>query len=242
MIKRLFPAALIAGLSAGLVISLAQAIFIIPLIDFAEFLEIGGRADDYVPPKGFMAIALSDVERFLNTLSFDVLTGVAFALIMAAGIVFHGRAITWKQGILWGLGGWAAFALAPAIGQPPAPPGVAYVDLEARQLWWWLTVSCTSLGLVMLVFIGDWAGECGRLLDGGWRNAWWPKVVGAGLIIFPHVLGAPENSAISTDTGTAGADMVRDFAFYSLTSTLAFWVIIGIILGAVLGRGAGDKN
>ncbi len=237
MIKRLFPAALMAGLSAGLAVSLLQAIFIIPIIDFAEFLEIGGRPADYVPPNGFMAIALSDPERFLNTLSFDVLTGIAYALIVGAGIVFYGRAITWKQGILWGLGGWAAFALAPAIGQPPAPPGAAYIDLEARQLWWWLAVSCTSLGLVLIVFIGDWAGECGPA--GGVRNAWWPKVVGAGLIIFPHVLGAPEGSA---GASTAPDYLVQDFAFYSLASTFVFWLTIGAINGIVLGRASPDKN
>ncbi len=237
MTKLLFPAALIAGLSAGLVVSLAQAIFIIPLIDFAEFLEMGGRAVDYFPPEGFMAIALTDPERFLNTLAFDALTGVAFALIMAAGIMFHTRPTSWKQGILWGLGGWAAFALAPAIGQPPAPPGTAYVDLEARQLWWWLAVSCTSLGLVLVVFIGDWAGECG--LAGGWRNAWWPKVVGAGLIIFPHVFGAPESTP---STSTVPAELIRDFAFYSLASTFVFWLIIGAVNGAVLGRASPDKN
>ena len=237
MIKRLFPAALIAGLSAGLMISLLQAIFIIPLIDFAEFLEMGSRAADYVSPNGFMAIALSDPERFLNTISFDALTGVAYALIMGAGILFHGRDITWKQGILWGLGGWAAFSLAPAIGQPPAPPGAPYVDLEARQLWWWLAVSCTSTGLVMVVFIGNWAGECGPA--GGWRNAWWPKVVGTGLMAFPHVMGAPEKGA---GASTAPDYLVQDFAFYSLASTFAFWLIIGVINGAILGRASPDKN
>ncbi len=236
MTKLLFPAALIAGLAAGLAVSLAQAVFIIPLIDFAEFLETGGRAVDYVAPDGFMAIALADPERFLNTLAFDALTGVAYALIMGAGIIIHARPTDWKQGILWGLGGWAAFALAPAIGQPPAPPGAAYVDLEARQLWWWLAVSCTSTGLVLLVLIGDWAGECGNAQ--GWRNAWWPKVLGFGLIVFPHVLGAPENSA----TGTAPAELVGDFAFYSLTSTFAFWMIIGVVLGAMLGRDVGPRG
>lgn len=233
MTKRLFPAALMAGLTAGFVISLTQVAFLLPIIDYAEFLEMGARSVDYVAPSGPFAIAFSDPARLLGTFSFDVITGVAFALLLGAAMVFHGRDIDWKKGLAWGLGGWAAFSLAPSIGLPPAPPGSAYVDLADRQLWWWLCVSSTSLGLVLVVFIGDWAGDCGW--QGGWRNGWWPKVVGAGLVIFPHVFGAP----LSSGTGFVPHETAFKFALISMGGTFLFWLCLGGVMGFMLGQKSG---
>lgn len=231
MIKRLFPATLIAGLAAGIVVSLTQVIFLLPLMDFAEFLEIGARSQDYVPPKGIFALAASNPERLLGTFAFDALTAIAFAMMLGGAIIISAKPISWKSGLIWGLGGWFAFSLAPAIGQPPSVPGAAYVDLAARQLWWWFAVSSTSVGLVLLVFIGDWAGECG--IWAGVRKAWWPKVVGATLILLPHIYGAPQSTQMAANIPP---ELIRDFAFYSLVGTLAFWETMGAVLGFMLGR------
>jgi predicted cobalt transporter CbtA len=38
-----------------------------------------------------------------------------------------------RRGLLWGLGGFAALHLAPAVGLPPELPGMASADLAARQ-------------------------------------------------------------------------------------------------------------
>ena len=235
MTKRLFPAVLIAGLAGGIVVSILQAMLLAPLMDFAEFLEMGARAEDYVAPKGIFTIAFSNLEMAINTFAFDTLSALAFALIMAAGILFQGRNISFKIGLVWGLFGWFAFSLAPALGQPPAPPGSAYIDLEARQLWWWLCVASTSMGIVLLVFIGDWAGECG--IQAGIRNGWWPKVAGAVLVLLPHIIGAPESPQQGLNIPP---NLSRDFALYSLISTFAFWQTIGGVLGFMLGRG--DKK
>ncbi|MDH3335781.1 MAG: CbtA family protein [Rhodospirillaceae bacterium] len=236
MTKRLFPAVLIAGIAGGIIVSILQAILLAPLMDFAEFLEMGARPEDYVAPKGIFALALSNPEMTLNTFAFDALGGVSFALIIGAAMVFQNRAISLKTGFIWGLFGWFAFSLAPALGQPPALPGSAYIDLEARQLWWWLCVASTSVGIVLLVFIGDWAGECG--IKAGIRNGWWPKVVGAVLVLLPHILGAPESAQQDSNIP---AHLSRDFALYSLISTFVFWQTIGGALGFMLGREGKNK-
>jgi len=236
MTKRLFPAILISGVAGGIVVSIMHAALLAPLMDFAEFLEMGARVEDYVAPQGIFTIAISNLEILLNTFAFDTLTGLAFALIIGAGMVFQGRPVNLKTGLIWGFFGWFAFSLAPAFGQPPMPPGAAYVDLEARQIWWWLCVASTSAGIVLLVFIGDWGGEC--TIQAGIRNGWWPKVVGALLVLLPHIIGAPESTQTASNIP---AHLLRDFAFYSLISTFCFWQTIGGALGFMLGRGGQDE-
>jgi Probable cobalt transporter subunit (CbtA) len=60
--------------------------------------------------------------------------------------------VNWRQGLIWGLGGFVAFNLASALGLPPDLPGTEVASLEARQIWWLATVVLTSVGLAMLVF------------------------------------------------------------------------------------------
>ena len=46
-----------------------------------------------------------------------LLTAIGFALLLAAALALTGGA-GWHRGMLWGLGGYAAFVLAPSIGLP----------------------------------------------------------------------------------------------------------------------------
>ena len=216
MLWRLIVAALSAGLAAGCVVLLAQMASVLPLIHLAEHLETGAPLAAYAPPEGLFAIALSDPERLLGTFAFDVLGGVAFALIVGAAMSYSPKPLNWRTGLVWGLAGWAAAALAPAISQPPLPPGVTFVDLEDRQLWWVATVVATIAGLALAAFSPLKA----------------MKALGAVLLVAPHLVGAPGGA---DDLATIPGDLARDYALASLMSTFLFWMTLGAVAGHLLG-------
>lgn len=219
MMRRVLTAALLAGLVAGLVVSLAQTALVLPLIHLAEYLETGGAMTAYGAP-GPLAIVLDDPLRFAGTAAFNVMGGVAFALLTAAAMTAAGRPLGWLHGLAWGLAGWAVASLAPAISQPPLPPGSTFVDLEARQVWWLATVAVTALALALAVF----------------AQAKPLKALGFALLLAPHLLGAPG----TPEDVMAAPFVARNFALASLASTLAFWLVLGGMLGHLLpGAGKG---
>src|SRR6202030_4532419 len=61
------------------------------------------------------------------------LTSVGFALLLVGAYAVSGRAVDAREGLLWGIAGFAAFALAPAFGLPPELPGSVAADLVARR-------------------------------------------------------------------------------------------------------------
>ena len=84
--------------------------------------------------------------------------------------------ITAANGVLWGLAGFVAFQLAPAFGLPPELPGMPAADLVARQIWWWATALATGAGL----------------LRASPDSATGPAIgVAAVLMLLPHIIGAP---------------------------------------------------
>ena len=79
-------------------------------------------AAEWEPENGF--------ERSAYTLAADLLTGIGFALLLAAGLTLRGGDAGWHDGLFWGLAGFAAFTLAPGMGLPPELPGS-----EAGRCW-----------------------------------------------------------------------------------------------------------
>ena len=69
------------------------------------------------------------IERTAYTLLADTLTGTGFALLLAAGITLRDGDVTWREGLFWGLAGFATFTIAPGIGLPPEIPGTAAAPL-----------------------------------------------------------------------------------------------------------------
>src|SRR5579864_2608386 len=149
---RLVCAALCAGLLAGIVAAAAHQVATVPLILAAERYEQQATvptADDHAragwePGNG--------IERTLYTLAADLLAAIGFALLLAAGLALRGGAVTWRDGLFWGLAGFAVFTLAPGLGLPPEIPGTAAAPLAARQLWWVATAVATGAGLALLVY------------------------------------------------------------------------------------------
>lgn len=218
MFRRIFFAAALAGLVAGLFATSFQWLRVIPLILEAETYENAADAtanhdqdatgaeaagEEWAPADGF--------ERTITTLLTNVLTGIAFALLLGAGFALSGE-VDWRRGVHWGMAGFATFMLAPAIGLPPEIPGASAAALEDRQLWWLATVVATGLGLALML----------RTKSVEWITA------GAVLIALPHLIGAPQPAEHG---GLAPDSLAREFAVAALVSGFLFWLVLGAMSG-----------
>jgi cobalt transporter subunit CbtA len=151
------------------------------------------------------------------TVMFDVLVYVGFAMLLIAGFgaaEATGRRIGALEGILWGLGGFAAIQLAPAMGLAPELPGTPAAPLAARQVWWWMTVISTAGGLGLLAY--------GRNL----------ALVAAGVVLLaaPHLIGAPEADGYA---GVAPPELAAEFAARALGIGAIAWAFLGWLAGRI---------
>jgi cobalt transporter subunit CbtA len=218
MFRRIVFAAALAGLIAGVFATAFQWISVIPLILEAETYESAGAVDHDATEEGATeAWAPADgIERTFYTLLANILTGVAFALLLGAAFALIGD-VDWRRGVYWGTGGFATFMLAPALGLPPEIPGAIAASLEDRQVWWLATVIATGAGLA-LVF---------RTRNPEWIAA------GAVLIVAPHLIGAPQPAEHG---GLAPDSLAREFAIAALVSGFLFWLVLGALSGFFFER------
>ncbi|HJT14777.1 MAG TPA: CbtA family protein [Dongiaceae bacterium] len=230
--------ALLAGISAGVVSWAVQMFGTTPLILEAEIFENAGSAGE--PEAAATATAHTHEagaaahehdaeawgpadgwERNLYTLGADVLTGVGFAFLLTAAIVFFGKGADWRRGLLWGLAGFASFSLAPAFGLPPELPGTEAAPLLDRQLWWIGTVVATAGGL----FAAAWL-----------RNVY-GYAIAVVLIAAPHLIGAPQPE---TPGGLAPEELEHRFILVAIATSLVFWLVLGALTGAFFKRYANE--
>jgi len=223
MIARIIIAAALAGLVAGLVVSAVQQFRVAPLILAAEKYE-QAESHDHADAAGTTHqhdttawAPANGLERTLYTLAADVVAGVGFALLLAAVSLLSGLPLTVSNGAIWGLAGFAAFTLAPSAGLPPELPGMPVADLAARQMWWWLTVAATGLGILTAVRVG--------------RP--WAWAVGAVLVVAPHVIGAPQPASHET---AVPATLANSFVANAIAAQAVFWVVLGVALGCLMAR------
>lgn len=205
MITRTLLPGLAAGTAAGLLLTALYLLLIQPMILEAEVFELGAAE----------AAAGMTFGRVLETLLFNVLTGVGFALVLSAVLALRGQPVGLQQGLLWGAAGFAAASLAPSIGLPPELPGMTAAPLADRQLWWLLTVAATAVGLALIAF-----GPNPAL-----------KLAGVVLLAIPHLFGAPHPGAV--EAGGVPAEFAARFAAVSLASMAAFWAVLGGCCGIV---------
>ncbi|MGI9401119.1 MAG: CbtA family protein [Rhizobiaceae bacterium] len=241
MLIRILLAAIFAGVIAGAFASAAQSYRVIPLILQAETYETGGHshgseghshadaghahgdggaeaaeeAEAWGPADGF--------ERTFFTVLSNLIAGVAFSMILTAGILFAREKISFKSGLVWGVCGFAVFVLAPNLGLPPELPGMVAGDLQARQFWWVATVICTAGGLWLFAF------KSGI----GWMAA------GLVLIVAPHVYGAPHPDTIES---AVPANLAAEFATATMVTSALFWLVLGGSLGWLLAREARQQS
>jgi len=206
-LRSLLVPALVAGVAAGLVAACLQQLFLVPLILQAEAVELGGA--EHVQ---------HGIDRALYTALFDCLGAFGFALLLAAAFSWRSR-ISWKQGLLWGLAGYASFALAPALGLPPELPGVEAAPLLGRQIWWIAAALATAGGIACMAF-----APAGRL-----------RLLGTVLIVLPHIIGAPG----AEEASPLPAELARHFAVGSLAVSAVMWMMLGAITAAMMKRTAG---
>jgi len=208
MLVRVIMAAMLAGLIAGALVSALQFQFVQPLILEAETFEHAAHAHDGEGEVGAGP-------RTMLTVIANLLVGIAFALLLNAALVLAKDA-GWRAGLFWGLGGYAAFALAPSIGLPPELPGAVVANLFARQLWWIGTAAATMVGLVLILRVRK------------------PAFAFAGVLLlgFPHLIGAPA----SHEPGVAPEALLDAFTRATLLTNLAFWVVLGLSSGLLQAR------
>jgi cobalt transporter subunit CbtA len=223
--RRLVWVALCAGLLSGIVVAAAHQIGTVPVILKAEVFE---KAAEHAQPShvhpgaaaGEQATAWepeNGIERTAYTLLADLLTGIGFALLLAAGLALRGGTVTWRTGLFWGLAGFATFTLAPGLGLPPELPGTEAAPLLQRQLWWVTTAAATGSGLALLAFT---------------RRASW-AFLAVILIVLPHLYGAPQ---LAEPASAAPEALARQFVVGVTVVSFVFWVVLGASTGYFYNR------
>ncbi len=164
---------------------------------------------EWEPEEGF--------QRNAFTAGANVLTAIGFALLLAGIFALRGRPVTWREGLFWGLGGFVVFVAAPGLGLPPEVPGQPVADLTLRQTWWIATAGATAAGLALLVF----------------RKASWAALLGLGLIVLPHLVGAPQAPVGHTDVPET---LAHGFVVAAVLTGLVFWALLGVLTSIAYRR------
>lgn len=221
MIKRLLVSGLFAGFAAGLIAAALIQLFVTPVLLEAELYERG----ELVHFGGSGGTALvhdhdshehadgEGSDRTLLNLGAALATNIGYGLILVAAMALaerRGYEITPRFGLIWGIAGFIAVQMMPAIGHPPELPGNAAADLQGRQMWWALTALLSAAGLGLIAFGKNW---------GIW-------IAGIAALLVPHLIGAPHPTSL---TGPAPPEIAALFASRSLGVGLITWVILGCL-------------
>ncbi len=164
------------------------------------------------------------LERSLFTLGANMLTAIAFGLLLAAGFTLYGGSVSLVQGLFWGGAGFLSFSFLPGLGLPAELPAAAAGDLLARQAWWLGTAVASCIGLAMIVF--------------GKANVW--RAGGLLLLIIPHAIGAPHAEAGAV--GAAPPELAAHYIMITLFASAMMWGILGVTAAYVYGRLAQDQT
>lgn len=236
MFQRIFATALGAGIGVGLLIAALQHVALVPLILTAESYESsvtahqhGTKALDIGQPAAFAdeaqahdhsTLSAGDAALSLRPLFTTIattLTAVGFGLLLTGAFALSGREVDMREGLLWGLAGFATFALAPAFGLPAELPGSLAAELVTRQIWWVATAAATAVALALVVFV----------------RAPWAVLVSVTLLIAPHLIGAPQPPEGS---GVVPPELAAAFAARSIVVNAVFWALLGLATGALYER------
>ena len=190
-----------------------------------------GGTHDHAPAEGAEADASADhshshehaapgadasgLKRNGLTVLFTTLVYSGYGLLLVAGFALanrFGHGVTAREGLLWGLAGFAAFQLMPAMGLAPELPGTLAADFQARQVWWLATVICTGAALALI----------------GYGNGLPAYGLAVLLLALPHIVGAPQVDGFS---GVAPPEVASAFAARVLGVGLIAWSVLGLVAG-----------
>ena len=225
--------AAIAGLIAGVAMTLMQAFTTDPLILQAETFENAAPAEDHshaatAAEGGEAATAAHDhgeeawgpadgAERMSYNFLVNLVGAIGFGLVLVVASEFAGGIANWRQGMFWGLAGFTVFTLAPSLGLNPELPAMPAADLLARQVWWIGTAAATALALY-LIFL---------------RKTPALAALGVVILVLPHIIGAPQPEDHTTPVPE---NLHHSFIVASTLTNLVFWVILGAAVAVVRAR------
>lgn len=223
--------AAIAGLLAGIAMTVMQAFTTDPLILQAEVFESaapaaaaenheGASADHSAVPHEHDPEAWSPAdgfERMAFNLLANVVGAIGFGLVLVAASELAGGIGNWRQGLFWGLAGFTVFTLAPSLGLRPELPAMPAADLLARQIWWIGTAIATAIGLA-LIFL---------------RGSAPLAALGLVILIVPHIIGAPQPETHETPIPP---NLHHNFVVASTLTNLVFWAMLGAAVALVRAR------
>jgi cobalt transporter subunit CbtA len=229
---RIIYSAILIGIVTGVLLSCLQVVGLNPIIFAAETYEVEAALSSsdahsdhshdgaaWAPTDGF--------ERTAYTFLANVLASTGFAAIMLALMnqfwLSRKRPVSWSQGVLWGLAGYGALFLGPAIGLPPEIPGAVAAPVEHRQLWWALSAASVAIGLGIFAFSA-------RL-----------KALGLLFLALPYVVGAPHTpgAMFQHSDPTAIEALVslhQQFVVISGITNLVFWLLLGLACRLAFNR------
>jgi cobalt transporter subunit CbtA len=227
-----FSAAL-AGLVVGAAVTAAQMVGTARLIQQGEVYERRAEAQpassvaghdhasrDHAPEAhdhGAEWEPADGLQRNAFTFGANILTAIGFGMLLTGIFALRGRPVEWREGLLWGLGGFLVFTVAPGLGLPPELPGMPVADLTLRQTWWIGTAAATAAGIGLLAF----------------RREAWAAALGLGLIALPHLIGAPQAAEAHTDVPHA---LLHSFVVAATLTSLLFWALLGVITSIAFKR------
>ena len=237
---RIIYSAILVGIVSGTLLTCLQIVSLNPIIFAAETYELeegaagGGAGDDHAthshdhshdahawaPADGFERTAYSFLSNMLASTGFAAI----LLALMSQFWLARARNISWPQGLLWGLGGYLAWYVAPAIGLPPEIPGVVAAPVEHRQLWWMLTAASVAIGLGLFAFAAN------------------PfKALGLLLLVVPYLVGAPHIDAPMfqhPDPAAVAAltSLHQQFVLLSAITNLVFWLLLGFACRLAFNR------
>jgi cobalt transporter subunit CbtA len=201
VLARVLTGGLIGGIAGGAAVAAIQAVTTTPLILHAETFEAATTAAHGL-----------DASRLLTSSIAAIAVATGYTLLLLGGMLTAHRAITARSVLPWAMAGFLATGLAPAFGMAPELPGAAAADLGARQLWWIGTAIATAAGLAAIAF---------------GRGFLW-TAAGVGLIVLPHLIGAP---AALAPVSRVPAEIAARFAAMSLAIQALTWLVPAAIAG-----------
>lgn len=245
LFQRLIMSSLFIGVVAGLCLSLAQVLAVNPIIFAAETFEVADEApaeatsahhhdshdhghDHHSHDHGEEWGPEDGAERTGYTVLSNVLAGIGFgALLLPIMALLQLRGVTQVtlgKSVLWGVAGFLAFFVAPAIGLPPEIPGIEAAPIENRQVWWLFAVAAAAAGLLVLAFAPMKA-----------------KAAGIVLLALPYVVSIPHHqgpafSHPDPEAVSALTQLHQQFIVMSGATNLLFWLVLAVAAGWALKR------